>query len=137
MQIYLVCATCICYLRFREYLEETYPENPLLPTDRIGRARVRSLAQYVVSEIQPLQNTRLNPYLAEQVRMACFEGRSDCLRQGLSAYRSKVRLVHCNFAASGATLIHTLELWRLSSVVLQAGEGRCRARTAFARGLCT
>ena len=51
----------------REYLEETWPRNPLLPTDAAGRARVRSIAQYVVSEIQPLQNTRLVPHLQEKV----------------------------------------------------------------------
>lgn len=63
--------------------------------------------------------------------------KDDPTASGISVHRSKVRLVHCNLAASGATLIHTIELWRLSSVVLQGGEGRCRARTAFARGLRT
>jgi len=32
-----------------EYLEETHPEPPLLPKDPRGRARVRGLAQIVVS----------------------------------------------------------------------------------------
>ncbi len=49
-------------------MEETWPDTPLLPTDAEGRARVRSISQYVVSEVQPLQNTRLNPYLQSLVR---------------------------------------------------------------------
>jgi glutathione S-transferase len=51
-----------------EYIAETFSAKSLLPSDSAGRARVRSLAQYVVSEIQPLQNTRLDGYMAQQVR---------------------------------------------------------------------
>ena len=52
-----------------EYLEELSGSSgaPLLPSDPPGRARVRAIAQYVVSEIQPLQNTRLDGYLHELV----------------------------------------------------------------------
>jgi maleylpyruvate isomerase len=42
-----------------EYLEERFPERPLLPTDREGRARARQLAEIVNSGIQPLQNLAL------------------------------------------------------------------------------
>ncbi|KAK9810863.1 hypothetical protein WJX73_003054 [Symbiochloris irregularis] len=49
-----------------EYLEEQQPtHSPLLPTDPDGRARVRSIAQFVVSEMQPLQNTRLDKELTK------------------------------------------------------------------------
>src|SRR5258705_11689265 len=37
-----------------EYLDETHPQPPLLPRDARGRARVRGLAQIVVSEGHPL-----------------------------------------------------------------------------------
>ena len=47
-----------------EYLEETYPEPPLLPRDALGRARVRSLALFVACEIQPLNNLRTERFLA-------------------------------------------------------------------------
>src|SRR5450432_4477692 len=36
-----------------EYLEETYPHPPLLPSDVVGRARARQLAEIVNSGIQP------------------------------------------------------------------------------------
>lgn len=39
-----------------EYLEERWPEPPLLPQDPYLRARARSLAEIVNSFLQPLQN---------------------------------------------------------------------------------
>lgn len=42
-----------------EYLEEIAPTPALLPADPAARARVRSIAMYIVSEIQPLQNLRV------------------------------------------------------------------------------
>jgi len=46
-----------------EYLDEKHPRPPLLPGDRIGRARVRSLALLVACEIHPLNNPRVLNYL--------------------------------------------------------------------------
>lgn len=39
-----------------EYLEERFPERPILPKDLFLRARARELAEIVNSGIQPLQN---------------------------------------------------------------------------------
>ena len=39
-----------------EYLEETHPSPPLLPSGPVDRARVRQLAEIVNAGIQPLQN---------------------------------------------------------------------------------
>ena len=39
-----------------EYLEERFPERPILPKDLFLRARARGLAEIVNSGIQPLQN---------------------------------------------------------------------------------
>jgi len=46
-----------------EYLEECYPNPPLLPPDPAGRARVRALAQLVACDIHPLNNLRVLDYL--------------------------------------------------------------------------
>lgn len=46
-----------------EYLEERYPQAPLLPTDIDERAYVRSLAQLIACEIHPLNNVRVLRYL--------------------------------------------------------------------------
>lgn len=52
-------------LAILEYLEEIAPAPALLPSDRAGRARARSLAMYMVSEIQPLQNLRVFRHLQD------------------------------------------------------------------------
>ncbi len=46
-----------------EYLEEVCPEPALLPTDPLGRARVRGLAYAIACDIHPLNNLRVLQYL--------------------------------------------------------------------------
>jgi maleylacetoacetate isomerase len=48
-----------------EYLEEAYPQVPLLPKDPHGRARVRSLCALIVSDTHPLIVPRVRTYLTE------------------------------------------------------------------------
>jgi maleylacetoacetate isomerase len=52
-------------LAILEYLEEAYPEPPLLPADLVGRARVRSLALIAAGDTHPLIVPRIKRYLAE------------------------------------------------------------------------
>jgi maleylacetoacetate isomerase len=47
-----------------EYLEETYPDPPLLPSAPADRARVRALADIVACDIHPINNLRVLRYLA-------------------------------------------------------------------------
>jgi maleylpyruvate isomerase len=42
-----------------EWLEETRPQPPLLPSDPLDRARVRALCALIGSDIQPLNNRRV------------------------------------------------------------------------------
>jgi maleylpyruvate isomerase len=42
-----------------EYLDEVYPEPPLLPSDAIGRAKVRAAAQAIACDVHPLQNLKV------------------------------------------------------------------------------
>jgi maleylacetoacetate isomerase/maleylpyruvate isomerase len=46
-----------------EYLEDKYPRPPLLPSDAVGKARVRGLAALVACEIHPLNNLRVLQHL--------------------------------------------------------------------------
>lgn len=46
-----------------EYLEEAFPRPALLPSEPLGRARARQLAEIVNSGIQPLQNLKLQQAL--------------------------------------------------------------------------
>ena len=51
-------------LALLEFLDETYPQPPLLPADAHGRARVRSLAQMLAADTHPLITPRVRRYLA-------------------------------------------------------------------------
>lgn len=42
-----------------EWIEETFPERPLLPSDPMKRARVRAFAAAIGCDIHPLQNLRI------------------------------------------------------------------------------
>jgi maleylpyruvate isomerase len=46
-----------------EYLEEKYPEPPLLPADPADRALVRSMAMVIACEVHPIQNLRVLNYV--------------------------------------------------------------------------
>ncbi|MFY8102941.1 MAG: maleylacetoacetate isomerase [Ramlibacter sp.] len=52
-----------------EYLDEVHPQPPLLPSDALGRARVRSLAQLIACEIHPLNNLRVLRYLVRTLKV--------------------------------------------------------------------
>lgn len=43
-------------LAILEWIEETYPANPLLPAAPLDRLRVRQMCQLITSGIQPIQN---------------------------------------------------------------------------------
>ncbi|BEV15488.1 maleylacetoacetate isomerase [Herbaspirillum sp. DW155] len=51
-------------LTILEYLEERYPEVPLLPADPFARAYVRQLANTIACEMHPLNNLRVLKYLS-------------------------------------------------------------------------
>ena len=54
-------------LAILEYLEETYPHPPLLPSDRRARAHVRALAQLVAVDAHPFIVPRVRHYLTQDV----------------------------------------------------------------------
>ncbi len=87
-----------------EYLEETHPQPALLPSDPIGRARVRAIAQAVACEIHPINNLRVLRYLEQQLgvgpdaRTAWYRHwvalGFDAIEQMLSDPRSTGRFCH-------------------------------------------
>jgi maleylpyruvate isomerase len=78
-----------------EWLDERFPEKPLLPADLDGRARVRALAEHVNSGTQPYQNAivlktlkeRFPGYEKEWVKTFVARG-LEALERGLSDGRA-------------------------------------------------
>ena len=48
-----------------EYLEEVYPNPPLLPKDPAGRAQVRAIADIVGCDMHPVNNLRIRNYVRD------------------------------------------------------------------------
>jgi maleylpyruvate isomerase len=51
-----------------DYLDEVYPEPPLLPADPIERAQVRAIAQVIACDIHPLNNVGPLRYLKNELK---------------------------------------------------------------------
>ena len=78
-----------------EWLEETYPDPPLLPRALGARARVRSMAQLMVADVQPLQNSSIGRYLQEQFHLdeaAVDAWRRHWVARGLAALEEMLKV---------------------------------------------
>jgi len=69
-----------------EWLEESYPQPPLLPRDAPGRARVRALSLAIACDIHPLNNLRVLNYLTGTL------GATDAQKDGCYRYWCDVGL---------------------------------------------
>lgn len=54
-------------LAILEYLDEVFPETPLLPRDPLRRAQVRALALHIACDLHPLNNLRVLQYLSGEL----------------------------------------------------------------------
>jgi maleylacetoacetate isomerase len=53
-----------------EYLEETYPERPLLPTDPVQRAEARAFAAWIASEMHAVTVNRIRRFLTAEMKVS-------------------------------------------------------------------
>ena len=85
-----------------EWLEERYPQPPLLPRDPLQRARVRALAAIIGCDVHPLHNRRVLDYLKSELHcdtpaLNAWAGRwigaaFDAIERMLAAEASRGRL---------------------------------------------
>jgi maleylacetoacetate isomerase len=81
-----------------EWLEETYPQPPMLPRDTIARARVRALAALIACDIHPLNNTSVLGYLKnnlEQSSAAVEAWYAHWIEVGFAALEQMVGAPYC------------------------------------------
>jgi maleylacetoacetate isomerase len=77
-----------------EYLDEVYPEPPLLPADAVARAQVRAVAQIIACDIHPLNNLVALNYLKGPLKhdqAAADEWYRHWVRQGFDAIEALLR----------------------------------------------
>ncbi|MET0984734.1 MAG: maleylacetoacetate isomerase [Steroidobacteraceae bacterium] len=78
-----------------EYLEERYPQPPLLPHEPVARALVRSMALGVACDIHPLNNLRVLNYLREHIQLdkdSVAHWSQQWIATGFAALEKHVRL---------------------------------------------
>ncbi len=82
-----------------EYLDEVYPEPPLLPAGAQDRAYVRGLAQLIACDVHPLNNLRVLNYLKTflgQGEEACRGWYRHWIAEGFAAFE---RQLECRSSA--------------------------------------
>lgn len=53
-----------------EYLDEKYPQNPLLPKEQQQRNKAREISQMIACDIHPLDNLRVLQYLKREMNQS-------------------------------------------------------------------
>jgi maleylpyruvate isomerase len=74
-----------------EWLDERFPDPPLLPSDPEGRARVRMLTEHVNSGIQPYQNSITLKWIRERLRGEAEGFAREFVGRGLEALERAVQ----------------------------------------------
>jgi maleylacetoacetate isomerase len=83
-----------------EYLDEIYPDPPLLPRDPRGRGRVRQLAYIIACDIHPLNNLRMLLYLRDRFSIG-EEARMEWQRHWISLGFSTLETLLSQSAKTG------------------------------------
>jgi maleylacetoacetate isomerase len=86
-------ATLIQSPAILEYLDEAYPEPPLLPVGAANRAKVRAVASLIACDIHPLNNSGVLAYLKTRLghdQAAADEWYAHWVREGFDAVEALI-----------------------------------------------
>lgn len=83
-----------------EYLEERYPEPPLMPLSPAGRARVRQLAMIVACDIHPIDNLKVLNFLTQDLGVS-EDGRLRWYRHWVDEGFAALEAILANQPATG------------------------------------
>jgi maleylacetoacetate isomerase len=86
-------ATLIQSPAILEYLDEAYPEPPLLPAGAANRAKVRAVASLIACDIHPLNNSGVLAYLKIRLghdQAAADEWYAHWVREGFDAVEALI-----------------------------------------------
>uniref|UniRef100_A0A1I7USM1 maleylacetoacetate isomerase n=1 Tax=Caenorhabditis tropicalis TaxID=1561998 RepID=A0A1I7USM1_9PELO len=102
-----------------EYLDEVYPNPPLLPKDPEARAHARAIAFHISSNIQPLQNLAICRKLEEIQKGYGIQWCHDVICRGFDALEQLLKLYSGRFCVGDRITIADLVL---PSIVYNATE---------------
>ncbi|MDC3960253.1 maleylacetoacetate isomerase [Polyangium jinanense] len=88
-----------------EWLEERYPERPLLPADSFLRARTRQLAETINAGIQPFQNLSVLKLVKTELGGDEQAFARRFIEKGLSAYQTLAGPVQGRFSVGDAPTV--------------------------------
>ena len=129
-----------------EYLDEVYPDPPLLPKDPLERARVRAVAHIIACDIHPLNNLAPLSYLRSSLKadqgavqewyrhwiLTGFEAVEQLIRPGPYAFGPNVTVADiCIVPQVANARRFKVPLDKFPKIV--AIEGACLALPAFDR----
>lgn len=90
-----------------EWLDETYPQAPILPQDIASKTKVRELAYIVSSGIQPIQNLKVMKFISndqkERVRFSAH-----FIAQGLKVFEEKIQQTAGTYSFGGQVTLADL-----------------------------
>jgi maleylacetoacetate isomerase len=90
-----------------EWLEETYPQNSILPKDPFAKMHVRGLAQIIVAGVQPLQNLKAQRFFSSNKDIQ-HEYARFWIDKGFSAYEKLAKNYAQEFSFSSSPTIADL-----------------------------
>lgn len=93
-------------LAIMEYLDEKFPQTPLLPADLKQRAIIRSLALSIACEIHPLNNLRVLKYLVAELKQSEDQKNQwyrHWVREGLESFERQLNTLSVSTYCVGET----------------------------------